>query len=79
MGITKHDNIKYRFRGLKNYSIEILHIYPLMFFKAFKIEQYVLNTLIKSRYIPTYSFKGHTETLSENCYESILSLIAEKL
>lgn len=79
VGITKHDKIKYRFRGLKNYTLEILHTYPLMFFKAFEIEQYVLDSLIKSRYIPEYTFKGHTETLSNDCYENILSLITEKL
>ena len=50
-----------------------------MFFKAFEIEQYVLDSLIKSRYIPEYTFKGHIETLSNDCYENILSLIAEKL
>lgn len=79
VGLTKHSNIKYRFRGLKVYNLEVLYFKQLTFFKCFQLEQDLLSKFSNFKYLPNHKFKGHTEVLNESCLKEVLSTVTEML
>lgn len=83
IGITKHENIKYRFRGYTDYTITVLLGLSLMFSQAFPVEQEILRKYANSKYLPLRKFKGHTEALNysekDKIMSSVLETVQEKL
>lgn len=80
IGFTKHENIRYRFRGYRSkYSIEIIDKKQLMFFDAFEIEQNLLKIFKDFSYKPLIKFKGHTETIEYNQKQKLMSALTEML
>ena len=62
VGITKHSNIKTRFRGLHSkYIIEVLYQKDSMFFEVYKLEQQLHSLSKNYKYKPIDKFKGYTE------------------
>lgn len=77
VGITKHENIKYRFRGYKDYKIVVLLGIKSTFFKAYPVEQSLLKKFEPFKYQPLSKFKGHTEALHLDCKNQLLSSVLE--
>lgn len=68
-----------RFRGYTNFKITVCLNISMMFFDAYKLEQIILSNYRNLKYTSLLKFKGHTELLSTESYELIMSSLAEKL
>jgi hypothetical protein len=77
VGITKHENVKYRFRGYKDYKIQVLLTLRSTFYKAFALEQDLLSKYKDLKYEPLKKFKGHTEVLNYACKSQLMSSMLE--
>ena len=82
VGITKHDNIRIRFRGMhRKYLIETLYQEQSMFFKVFEKEQSLHLLLKEHSFKPLQKFKGYTECFSIgslDIIESYLGVILDR-
>lgn len=77
IGITKYENIRYRFRGYSEYKIDIVTSYQTDFFNAYDTEQLLLSKYKKMSYKPMIKFKGHTECLNIDCYKALIKDLNE--
>lgn len=73
IGITKHENVRYRFRGHAYYSVSTVTSYETDFFNAYEVEQMLLNKYCKHPYVPSRIFPGHTECFSMEVYDQVIS------
>lgn len=72
IGITKHENVRYRFRGYAFYNINIVTSYETDFFNAYDIEQMLLQKYCKYSYCPLEIFSGRTECFSMEIYNQVI-------
>lgn len=73
VGITKHSNIKYRFRGqLPDYDFNLLYSIKTNFYNAYRKEQELHSKFKDDKYLPTVKFKGRTECLNLDCKSKVL-------
>lgn len=80
VGLTKHEDIRYRFRGLHDaYEISILYQENSYFFEAYDKEQKIHSDLGEYKYEPKAAFKGHTECFSLNCLQKLQSSLGVTL
>lgn len=77
VGITKHENVKYRFRGYKHYEIQTVLVIRSTFYKAYSFEQELLYKFRDFKYKPLNKFKGHTEVLDYSCKSQLMSSLLE--
>ena len=69
--------MKYRFRGYKDYQIQVLIALRSTFYKAFALEQKLLSDYKDLKYQPLRKFKGHTEVLEYSCKNQLMSSMLE--
>lgn len=73
IGITKHSNIKYRFRGqLKDYNFNLMFFLKTDFYSAYEQEQKLHSKFKHYKYEPILNFKGHTECFKSEFKKEIL-------
>ena len=77
LGITKHEKIKYRFRGYTDFEISILVSFKSTFLEVYALEQKYLEMYKDFKYTPLIKFKGHTESLDIGCKNQLLSSLLE--
>ncbi len=73
IGITKHENVRCRFRGHAYYNIRIVTSYETDFFNAYEIEQMLLEKYCKYSYVPLEVFSGHTECFAMEIYDQVVA------
>ena len=74
IGITKHKNIKTRFRGLHDkYIITTLYQKDTMFYEAYESEQRLQKLVKNYAYVPNDKFKGYTECFNIKCLDNLQS------
>lgn len=73
IGITKHDNIKYRFRGqLPEYDFNLIYVIKTDFYTAYRQEQELHSKFKDRSYTPTIKFKGWTECFNLESKKEVL-------
>ena len=73
IGITKHDKIKYRFRGqLSEYDFNLMFFIKTDFYTAYREEQNFHLKYKAQSYTPTVKFKGWTECFNIDNKKEIL-------
>lgn len=76
LGITKHPNVRKRFRGLhKKFDITILHKEDKDFSALYEKEQELLKELKSYKYEPKNKIKGHTECLKIEIWDFLQSCL----
>ena len=74
IGITKHKNIKTRFRGLHDkYIITTLYQKDTMFYEAYESEQRLQKLVKNYAHVPNDKFKGYTECFNIKCLDNLQS------
>ena len=77
IGLTKHKNILYRFRGqAKPLALEF---FKSDFLNCYDLEQKILKDFSEFKISLNFKFKGHTECFEPSCFYSILSVIKNVL
>lgn len=63
IGLTKHEKVKYRFRGsdYSDYNIQQVLVHETTFFNAYDIEQALKIKYSSYSFVPKTKFKGKTE------------------
>ena len=81
IGLTKHEKIKYRFRGsdYSEYTIHNICVAELDFFTAYDIEQDLKLQFQPFKKVPKQNFKGKTECFEIQALEQISKEFTSKV
>lgn len=81
IGLTKHEKIKYRFRGsdYSEYTIQNICVAELDFFTAYDIEQDLKLQFQPFKKVPKQNFKGKTECFEIQALEQISKEFTSKV